>query len=91
MRNVCYTQGFICSSSAHTMAGFWEILSKNCGMNFGSFGCIFISFLEIFASNVNKTFDCLLNSGIFGNEAKLKLQGLNFKLEFWNKNSKNWP
>ena len=70
---------------------FWEILSQNWGMNFDSSGCIFIPFLKILAFKVQKTADRLPSFGIFENKAKLQLQGLNFKLEFWDQNSQNRP
>ena len=70
---------------------FWEILSQNWGMNFDSSGCIFISFLKVLATKVHKSADHLPSFGIFEIEAKLQLQGLNLKLEFWNENSQNWP
>ena len=65
---------------------FWEILSQNWGMNFYSYGLIFVLFLKILAFNAQKSMDHLPYFEIFEIEAKLHLQGLNFKLDFWDKN-----
>ena len=70
---------------------FWVILSQNWGMNFCSFGFIFILFLRILASKAHNTVDHVPNLKMFEFETKLHLQGLNFKLEFWDKNLQNRP
>ena len=73
------------------MAGFDKILSQNWGMNFCSCGFIFILFLHILASKAQKTVDHVPSFEIFEIETKLHLQGLNFKLEFWDENLQNRP
>ena len=70
---------------------FCKILSQNWGMNFCSCGFIFILFLKILASKAQKTVDHMPSYDIFEIETKLHLQGLNFKLEFWDTNLRNRP
>ena len=70
---------------------FWEILSQNWGVNFCPCGFIFILFVKIIASKAQKLVDDVPSFEIFEIETKLHLQGLNFKLEFWDKNFQNWP
>ena len=52
---------------------FWKILSQNCGINFYSYGLIFILFLKILASRAQKSVDHLPSFKIFEIEAKLPL------------------
>ena len=70
---------------------FWEILSQKWGMNFCSCGFIFILFPKILTSKAQNTADHVPSVKIFEIETKLHLQGLNLKLEFWDKNLQNWP
>ena len=61
------------------------------GMNFYFCGFIFILFLKILASKAQNNADHVSSVEIFEIETKLQLQGLNFKLEFWDKNLQNRP
>ena len=70
---------------------FWKILSQNWGMNFCSCGFIFILFLKILTSKAQNAADHVPSVEIFEIETKFHLQGLNFKLEFWDENLQNWP
>ena len=70
---------------------FLEILSQNWSINFCSFGFIFNLFLSIFASKAQKTVDHVPSFEIFQIETKVHLEGLKFKLEFWDENLKNRP
>ena len=74
-----------------TLLPVWEILSQNWGMNFCPCGFIFVLFLKILASRAQKTVDHVPSFEIFEIETKLHLQGLNFKLEFWDENPQNRP
>ena len=60
-------------------------------MNFCACGFIFTLFLIILAPKAQKTVDHVLSFKIFEIETKLNLQGLNFKLEFWDENLQNRP
>ena len=68
-----------------------KILSQNWGINFCFCGFIFILFLKILASKARNTADHVPSFEILEIETKLHLQGLNFKLEFWDKNLQNRP
>ena len=70
---------------------FWEILSQNWSMDFCSCSFNLIVFLKILASKAQKPLDHVLSFEIFEIETKLYLQGLNFKVEFWDKNLQNQP
>ena len=61
------------------------------GMNFYFCGFIFILFLKILISKAQNNADYVPSVEIFEIEIKLHLQGLNFKLEFWDKNLQNRP
>ena len=60
-------------------------------MNFCSYDFIFILFLNILVSKVQKTMNHEPSFEFFEIETKLHLQGLNFKLEFWDENLQNRP
>ena len=58
-------------------------------MNFYSRVFIFTLFVKIFAFKAQKNVNYFPNFEIFEIEAKLRLWGLNFKLEFWDNNFQN--
>ena len=60
-------------------------------MSFSSYGFIFILFLRILVSKAQKTVDHETSFEIFSIEIELHLQGLNFDLEFQDKNLQNRP
>ena len=72
------------------MAGFGN-LSQNWGINLCSFDFIFNLFLNILASKAQNTAEHVPSVEIFEIETKLLVQGLNFKLEFWDENLQNRP
>ena len=72
----------------------WPVLGNSVpilGHEFLPLWLHFHSFCKILASRAQKTVDVVPSFEIFQIETKLQLQGLNFKLEFWDKNLQNRP
>ena len=70
---------------------FWKFLSQNSDSNFDSNDIICASNFDILGLKTHKTKDLSPYCKIFEIITKLLLLIVKFEIDFWDKNSENWP